>query len=89
MINKIPNHLHRYIVEQNYDNYTQIDQACWRFIMKISSAFFKDNADKTYLKGLKKTGITTDKIPSASIFKVLLLRSRVLILTLEGLSSSS
>ena len=63
MINKIPNHLHRYIVEQNYDNYTQIDQACWRFIMKISLAFFKDNADKTYLKGLQKTGITIDKIP--------------------------
>ena len=23
MINKIPNHLHQYIVEQNYDNYTK------------------------------------------------------------------
>ena len=63
MINKIPHHLKKYIVEQNYNDYTAIDQACWRFIMKISISFFKENADSSYLKGLKKTGVTIDKIP--------------------------
>ena len=60
---KIPNHLKKYTVEQNYSQYTFIDQACWRFIMKISVHFFKNHADKTYIEGLKKTGITIDKIP--------------------------
>ena len=63
MINKIPHHLKKYIVEQNYNDYTAIDQACWKFIMKISISFFKKNADSSYLKGLKKTGVTIDKIP--------------------------
>ena len=59
----IPNHLKKFIVPQNYDQYTYIDQACWRFIMKISVNFFKQNADDVYLEGLKKTGITLNKIP--------------------------
>jgi len=63
MINKIPIHLKKYIVKQNYNNYTAIDQACWKFIMKISISFFKNNADKGYLDGLGKTGVTINKIP--------------------------
>ena len=63
---RIPNHLKQYIVEQNYDNYTFINQACWRFIMRISINFFKDNADNIYIEGLKKTGITIDEIPHIS-----------------------
>jgi len=59
----IPNHLKKFIVPQNYDQYTYIDQACWRFIMKISVNFFKQHADNVYLEGLKKTGITLNKIP--------------------------
>ena len=60
---KIPKHLKQYIVQQNYKNYSYIDQACWRFIMKISTNFFTENADKVYIEGLKKTGITLNKIP--------------------------
>ncbi|MBI65741.1 MAG: phenylalanine 4-monooxygenase [Candidatus Marinimicrobia bacterium] len=63
MINKIPNHLKKYIVNQKYDNYTHIDQACWKFIMNISIEFFKKNADSVYLEGIKNTGITINKIP--------------------------
>ena len=60
---RIPKHLKQYIVKQNYENYSYIDQACWRFIMKISTNFFTKNADKVYIEGLKKTGITLNKIP--------------------------
>ena len=59
----IPKHLKQYIVKQNYQDYNYIDQACWRFIMKISTDFFKVNADNTYIDGLNKTGITLNKIP--------------------------
>ena len=60
---KIPHHLKKYIVDQNYKDYSYIDQACWRFIMKISLNFFKKNADSIYSDGLNKTGITLNKIP--------------------------
>ena len=60
---RIPNHLKKYTVEQEYSQYTYIDQACWRFIMKISIDFFKSHADNIYIQGLKKTGITTNRIP--------------------------
>ena len=59
----IPNHLKQYVVNQDYKSYTYIDQATWRFIMKISTDFFKKNADEIYFEGLKKTGITLNKIP--------------------------
>ena len=63
---KIPNHLRPYIVSQDYDDYTAIDHACWRFIMRISKHFFKDHAHHAYLDGLKDTGITIDSIPQIS-----------------------
>ena len=37
----IPNHLKQYVVNQDYKSYTYIDQATWRFIMKISTDFLK------------------------------------------------
>ena len=60
---KIPIHLKKYIVNQDYSSYTAIDQSTWKFIMKISTNFFSKNAHNIYLEGLKKTGITLDKIP--------------------------
>ena len=62
--NNIPEHLNRYIVEQNYDRYNIIDHNVWSFIMDISIPFFKKYAHHSYYEGLKKTGITFDKIPS-------------------------
>ena len=62
--NNIPNHLKKYIVEQNYDRYNIIDHNIWSFIMDISIPFFKKHAHHSYFEGLKKTGITFNKIPS-------------------------
>ena len=59
----IPSHLKEYIVSQNYNDYTPIDHACWRFIMDISQSFFKDYAHSSYLDGLEGTGISTNYIP--------------------------
>ena len=59
----IPPHLRKFIVEQHYGNYTAVDHAVWRFIMRISKAFFEKYAHVSYLDGLKKTGITIDRIP--------------------------
>ena len=65
--NSIPKHLKKYIVKQDYSSYTYIDQSCWKFIMKISVNFFTKNAHKVYLEGLKKTGITINKIPEIDL----------------------
>lgn len=64
-INKvyIPSHLKKYIVDQDYNSYTSIDHACWKFILKISIDFFSKNAHSSYIDGLKKTGVRIDKIP--------------------------
>ena len=60
----LPQHLLAHIVEQDYSLYTPIDQAVWRFIMKISVPFFKEHAHKAYLRGIEKTGIPLERIPS-------------------------
>jgi len=62
--NNIPKHLNEYIVKQNYNRYNIIDHNVWSFIMDISIPFFKKHAHHSYFEGLKKTGITFDKIPS-------------------------
>ena len=51
---QIPRHLKKYIIEQNYNDYSAIDHACWNFIMQISINFFKEYAEKSYLDGYLK-----------------------------------
>ena len=62
-MDNIPKYLKKYIFDQNYDQYSAIDHACWRFIMRINKSYFSKNAHYKYLDGLDKTGITIDKIP--------------------------
>ena len=62
----IPEHLRHFIAEQDPNSYTAIDHACWRYIMRVSKAFFKDHAHEKYLTGLEQTGISTDRIPLIS-----------------------
>jgi phenylalanine-4-hydroxylase len=60
---KIPSYLAPYIATQDPSLYTSIDQASWRFILKISKAFLVKNAHQTYLDGLSETGISEEEIP--------------------------
>lgn len=62
----IPLHLHKYIVEQNYERYTWEDQEVWRFIMHQLKSFLSVNAHPAYVEGLSKTGISTEEIPKIS-----------------------
>ncbi len=62
----IPRYLQKYVIKQNYGQYTQVDHACWRFIMRVNESYFARNAHHKYLEGLNKTGITIDKIPKIS-----------------------
>src|SRR5438874_2600875 len=60
---KIPEYLKLYIAKQDPSLYTPMDQACWRFILKISKAFFSGHAHQKYLDGLRETGISSERIP--------------------------
>ena len=59
----LPQRLLEYTSTQDYSLYSHIDQAVWRYVMKISIPFFKKNAQKSYIEGIKKVGIPTEHIP--------------------------
>ncbi len=60
---EIPEHLMKYITQQDPTLYTSIDQACWRYILKLSREFFETHAHQKYLDGLRETGISLERIP--------------------------
>lgn len=59
----LPNHLKKYIVEQNEQKYTNIDHSVWRYILRQLKNFLKVHAHECYLDGLEKTGIEIERIP--------------------------
>lgn len=61
--NKIPEHLKQFVVEQNFNEYTAVDHAVWRFVMRINYNYLSKTAHESYISGLKKTGIGIEKIP--------------------------
>jgi phenylalanine-4-hydroxylase len=63
---KLPDHLLPYVVQQDPSLYTAIDQASWRFILKISKRYFARHAHQKYLDGLVETGISSERIPLIS-----------------------
>jgi phenylalanine-4-hydroxylase len=60
---KLPKHLHKFIVRQPYEDYTAQNQAVWRYVMRLNMSVLKHIAHKSYVKGLKKTGIDEELIP--------------------------
>ncbi len=64
LIDRLPAHLKQYIKPQNYDHYTAINQAVWRYVMRKNVAYLKKVAHHSYMEGLKKTGIDIERIPS-------------------------
>ena len=61
---RLPEHLKQFIVPQNYEQYTAMDQAVWRFVMRKNTAFLKTVAHESYIDGLKMAGISVETIPS-------------------------
>lgn len=60
---QLPPHLRKYIVGQNYEKYTPVDQAVWRYVLRQLRAYLSKHAHESYLDGLLKTGIEIEKIP--------------------------
>lgn len=60
----LPLHLRKYIIVQDYEKYTPVDHAVWRYVMRQNYSYLKNTAYYPYIPGLKKAGLTIEKIPS-------------------------
>jgi len=64
LLDRLPKHLKQFIKPQDYSEYTPVNQAVWRYVMRKNVDYLSKVAHSSYLEGLKKTGIEIDNIPS-------------------------
>ncbi|WP_428232093.1 aromatic amino acid hydroxylase [Flavobacterium sp.] len=64
LLERLPKHLKQFIKPQDYSDYTPINQAVWRYVMRKNVDYLSKVAHSSYLDGLRKTGIEIDSIPS-------------------------
>lgn len=60
---KVPAHLRRFVVEQDYAEYDAVDQAVWRFVLLQTHARLVHTAHPAYREGLEATGLSVEHIP--------------------------
>lgn len=64
LTDRLPKHLKQFIKPQVYEDYTPINQAVWRYVMRKNVSYLSNVAHNSYLNGLKQTGISVDNIPN-------------------------
>ncbi|MEW7278640.1 aromatic amino acid hydroxylase [Aquimarina sp. 2201CG1-2-11] len=64
LIERLPSHLKQFIKPQNYEEYTAMDQAVWRYVMRKNIISLNKIAHNSYIKGLEQTGISINQIPN-------------------------
>ncbi|CCG54121.1 Phenylalanine 4-monooxygenase [Flavobacterium indicum GPTSA100-9 = DSM 17447] len=64
LIDRLPTHLKQFIKPQNYEDYTPINQAVWRYVMRKNVDYLGKVAHESYLEGLHQTGIDIENIPN-------------------------
>ena len=64
LLERLPPHLKQFIKPQDYSDYSPINQAVWRFVMRKNVSYLKKVAHESYINGLEMTGIDIDNIPS-------------------------
>ncbi len=64
LIDRLPPHLKQFIKPQDYERYTPINQAVWRYVMRKNVQYLSKMAHESYVNGLEQTGISIDSIPS-------------------------
>ncbi len=64
LIDRLPEHLKQFIKPQDYEDYTPINQAVWRYVMRKNVDYLSKVAHNSYLDGLKKTGLEVENIPN-------------------------
>jgi phenylalanine-4-hydroxylase len=59
----VPAHLRKYVVQQNYVQYTPQDQAIWRFVLLQTHRRHLRTAHAAYAAGFDAAGISVERIP--------------------------
>src|SRR4051812_33165967 len=65
-LSRIPPELRRYVVEQDYAQYNEVDQAVLRFVLLQTYQRLQHTAHPAYREGLARTGISVERIPRIS-----------------------
>ncbi|MDD9937096.1 MAG: aromatic amino acid hydroxylase [Myxococcales bacterium] len=60
---RVPPHLRRFVVEQDWDAYTPVDHAVWRFVLMQLYGRLVESAHPAYARGLSATGMAIERIP--------------------------
>ncbi|NTW24653.1 MAG: aromatic amino acid hydroxylase, partial [Lentimicrobium sp.] len=63
VLDKLPRHLLKLVIDQPYNDYTAQDHAVWRYVMRRNVDHLSRVAHGSYIDGLKRTGISIDSIP--------------------------
>lgn len=63
LVAALPKHLKQYTVDQQYSQYTAIDHAVWRYVMRLNYSYLKTVAYYPYIKGLGAAGLSIERIP--------------------------
>ncbi len=61
---KLPPHLLQFVVDQPYNEYTPVDQAVWRYVMRQNYHHLRKVAHESYVQGLRLTGVDIEQIPT-------------------------
>jgi phenylalanine-4-hydroxylase len=64
LIERLPKHLKQFIKPQDYSEYSPINQAVWRYVMRKNVDYLGKVAHSSYLDGLRQTGIDIESIPN-------------------------
>ncbi len=60
---RLPRRLRTFVIDQDYEKYTAVDQAVWRYVMRQNYYYLKDIAYYPYIKGLERAGLSIERIP--------------------------
>jgi phenylalanine-4-hydroxylase len=61
---KLPKHLLQFVVDQPYNEYTPVDQAVWRYVMRQNYHHLRKVAHESYVQGLQLAGVDIEQIPT-------------------------
>lgn len=61
---RLPKHLLQFVVDQPYNEYTPVDQAVWRYVMRQNYHHLRKFAHESYVEGLQLAGVEIENIPT-------------------------
>lgn len=84
LVAKLPDYFKQFIVDQQYESYTPINHAVWRYYMRQCVNFHDKHAHEAYFDGLAKTGLDVEHIPSVEQMNKILSRIGWAAVTVDG-----